>query len=192
MGIYFKNILYFLAAPIDIPDPDVIVKEGRRSGMKRIDSLTKTGKDLMKAALARNVKPMLPILDSVYLGPWSDAWIAQLGDRFELICSKDPQEKNEWEDMIHRYWGEIRSINNNVAKGVDPNSSDPADKMKLSMQSKIFWIKHGLVLPEYPPFLKKMPIPNKYIFSSVQKLFCDESKNFRLHDVIKTVSPPLV
>lgn len=192
MGQYFKQVLYFLSAPIDIPDPDHAIEEGRKSGMGRSDSLSKTGKDLMSATLPRDVKPMLPILDSVYLGPWSDAWIATLGDRFELICSKDPREKGEWEDMMSRYWGEIQRINEDAAKDIDPNSKDPADKMKLSMQSRIFWVKEGLILPEYSPFLNKMPLPNKYIFSSVQKLFCDEPKNFRLHDVIKAVSPLLV
>jgi hypothetical protein len=192
MGKYFKQILYFLAAKIDMPDPQDAIRQAQQSGIEQSDFIREMGEDLMRAALKSKVKPMLPILDSVYLGPWSDAWIATLGDRFELICSKDPQEKNEWKDMMDRYWAEVSRINADLAKDIDPNSKDPVDQMKLKMSSKIWWIKHKLLLPEHAPFLRKMPIPNKYIFSSVQKMFCDEPKNFRLHDIIKTVSSLLI
>jgi hypothetical protein len=187
MGQHFKQILYFLAAAIDVPSTAEVTRDARASGADPDKACAKTAKDLMEAS-SSETRPLLHVLDSVYLEPWSEAWIDTMGDKFELIASSSAQESKEWDRMSDQYWERVLQIVKEAAEDVDPNSRDPADELKRSMERKIHWVRSGHLLPKHAPFLQKMPLPNKYIFSSMQKLFCDDTRSFKLHDIIKWAS----
>jgi hypothetical protein len=190
MGDFFYRNLRFVACPIQVPSLEEIANKAEASGTDKQEALQAKAKELLDESLAHR-KPLLDVLDSLYLEPWANSWMKHSGENFELMCSKDSAESKKWDACRSAYWQEIIDHAVAIAQNIDPDSDDSVDKLKRAMPNRLAWVKAGLLFVSWPPFMQSMPMGNKYIFSQVQKLFHDESRKFSLTGIIRVVSHPL-
>ena len=92
---------------------------------------------------------------------------------------------------MDNYWRKVSQYALGLAIDCKWASNDPVNLIKLYMPQKLAWIRKELMLKKYANIIHELPIPNKYLFTNIGKLFYDEARNFTLQDIIIEVRSDL-
>jgi hypothetical protein len=129
-------------------------------------------------------------LDMVFLMQWLNIWVEMSAKMMDLLGATGEGEEEpakKWADLLDRYNRRITSQAAKGAEGIPYDSKDPIDRLKLTMANKLGWIHSGSYSEPYHPIVQQLPIPNKFIFNQIQRLF-DDDKGFSLREALMEVS----
>lgn len=129
-------------------------------------------------------------LDIVFLMRWMSDWVEMSANMMDLLGATGKGEEEpakKWADLLDRYYRRITSQATKMAEGISYDTNDSIDRLKLTMANKLGWIRGGYYSEPYHPIVQQLPIPNKFFFTQIQRLF-DDNKASSLREALIEVS----